>query len=51
MIFTEDTRSLGIKYDFAKANRLAGIGIWALGFDHGRTELWTLLKDKFGTKT
>jgi spore germination protein len=50
MIFTEDAKSLGIKYDFAKENRLAGVGIWALGFDHGRTELWTLLKDKFGTK-
>jgi spore germination protein len=50
MIFTEDAKSLGIKYDFAKENKLAGIGIWALGFDHGRTELWALLKDKFGTK-
>ncbi len=50
MIFTEDAKSLGLKYDFAKENQLAGVGIWALGFDHGRTELWTLLKDKFGVK-
>lgn len=50
MIFTEDAKSLGIKYDFAKENKLAGVGIWALGFDDGRTELWSLLKDKFGVK-
>lgn len=50
MIFIEDERSLGIKYDFAKSRNLAGVGIWALGFDEGRTELWTLLHNKFGVK-
>jgi spore germination protein len=50
MIFVEDERSLGIKYDFAKSQNLGGVGIWALGFDNGHTELWTLLSSKFGTK-
>jgi spore germination protein len=50
MIFTEDSKSLGIKYDFAKNKNLAGVGIWALGFDNGHSELWALLKDKFGEK-
>ncbi len=50
MIFVEDEKSLGIKYDFAKAQNLGGVGIWALGFDHGHTELWTLLHNKFGVK-
>ncbi len=50
MIFVEDEKSLGIKYDFAKSQNLGGVGIWALGFDHGHTELWSLLRDKFGTK-
>ncbi len=50
MIFVEDQRSLGIKYDFAKGKNLAGVGIWALGFDDGRQELWVLLRDKFGVK-
>jgi spore germination protein YaaH len=50
MVFVEDEKSLGIKYDFAKSRNLAGVGIWALGFDDGHTELWTLLSNKFGVK-
>lgn len=50
VIYLEDTRSLGLKYDFAKSENLAGVGIWALGFDDGHTELWSLLRQKFGTK-
>ena len=50
MIFLEDVKSLSLKYDFAKNNNLKGVGIWALGFDSDKKELWTLLKDKFGTK-
>lgn len=50
MIFLDDVRSLGVKYDFAKEKGLGGVGMWALGFDHGKKELWTLLNDKFGTK-
>lgn len=48
MVFIEDVRSLGIKYDFAKSKNLAGVGMWALGMDHGKTELWSLLREKFG---
>ena len=50
MVFIEDEKSLGLKYDFAKDKQLAGVGIWALGFDDGKKELWTLLEDKFGQK-
>lgn len=50
MIFLDDSRSLGLKYDFAKQQNLAGIGMWALGFDEGKTELWNLLREKFGAK-
>lgn len=50
MIFIEDTKSLGIKYDFAKHKGLGGVGMWALGFDDGKKELWVLLNEKFGTK-
>lgn len=50
MIFLDDMRSLGIKYDFAKSKNLAGVGMWALGFDHGRPELWSVLREKFGPK-
>lgn len=50
MLFLEDEKSLGIKYDFAKSQGLGGVGIWALGFDNGHTELWSLLSNKFGVK-
>lgn len=50
MIFLEDEKSLGIKYDFAKQNKLGGVGMWALGFEQGAPELWSLLGQKFGEK-
>lgn len=50
MIFLEDTRSLGIKYDYAKSKNLAGIGIWALGFEEDKGELWSVIREKFGQK-
>ncbi|MDP6417968.1 MAG: glycosyl hydrolase family 18 protein [Candidatus Krumholzibacteria bacterium] len=45
----EDDRSLTFKYEFAINENLAGIGIWALGYDGSRSELWTALDDAFGT--
>lgn len=50
MVFMEDARSLGEKYDFAISKNLGGVGMWALGFDNGRTELWDLLGQKFGRR-
>lgn len=50
MIFIDDVKSLKIKYDFAKDKQLAGVGIWALGNDEGKKELWSLLSDEFGNK-
>lgn len=50
MFFMEDEKSLGIKYDFAKEKNLGGVGMWALGFDEGRDDMWNLLKEKFGKK-
>src|SRR6185369_13505042 len=38
---------LGLKYDLAQAKNLAGAGMWALGYDGSRTELYDLLRDKF----
>lgn len=50
MIFLEDSQSLGLKYDFAKDKKLKGVGMWALGFDHGKEDLWDTLRHKFGSK-
>lgn len=51
MLFLDDARSLSIKYTFVNNKKLGGVGMWALGFDEGTTELWTLLEKKFGYKT
>ncbi|OGH25521.1 MAG: hypothetical protein A3E68_02500 [Candidatus Levybacteria bacterium RIFCSPHIGHO2_12_FULL_39_39] len=48
MIFLDDSKSLKIKYQFAKEKNLAGVGMWALGFDDGKHELWNLLNLEFG---
>jgi spore germination protein YaaH len=46
-LWTDDEVTLSFKYDYVKKNGIAGIAIWALGYDNGYTELWKLLKDKF----
>ena len=48
-IWFDNDSSLALKYDFAKTKNLKGIGIWALGYDNGRTELWNLICRKFTT--
>lgn len=46
-LWYDDTNSLALKYDFAKSKNLAGIGIWALNYDAGTSDLWDLLAEKF----
>ncbi|RMF08494.1 MAG: T9SS C-terminal target domain-containing protein [Candidatus Neomarinimicrobiota bacterium] len=43
----DDAQSLELKYDLALSQNLQGVGIWALGYDHGRQELWDLLASVF----
>ncbi len=50
MLFIDDVKSLAVKYDFAKDMNLGGVGMWALGFEDGNTEMWNLLTEKFGLK-
>jgi len=45
--FVDDVYSMGKKYDQVNRRNLAGIGIWALGYDDGYSELWELIADKF----
>ncbi|HED06156.1 MAG TPA: T9SS type A sorting domain-containing protein [Ignavibacteria bacterium] len=47
-VWYDDDSSLGMKYDFAIAHHLKGIGIWALGYDGDRQELWNEINLKFG---
>ncbi len=50
MVFMDNPKSLALKYDLAKQKNLEGIGIWALGNDQGRNDLWQELADVFGKK-
>ncbi len=46
-VWYDDDESLGLKYDLAINKNLYGVGMWALGYDKGRSELWNLLREKF----
>lgn len=46
-VYYENVDSLQIKYDMVNGLDLAGVGIWALGYDGGYEELWRLLEREF----
>lgn len=47
-IWFDSDSSLGLKYDLAEEYSLAGTGIWALGYDDDRLELWDELWKHYG---
>jgi spore germination protein YaaH len=47
-VWFDDRHSLESKYNWIKKKHVSGIGIWALGYDHGEQELWELLANSFG---
>lgn len=46
--FLDDVVSMGKKFDLINRRDLAGVGIWALGYDNGHEDYWDLIKKKFG---
>ncbi len=46
-IWFDNDSSLSLKYDLAISKKLKGVGMWALGYDGSRNELWDLLAKKF----
>lgn len=46
-VYYENPKSLKYKYDLIEDYKLGGVGIWALGYDGGYTELWDLLYEYF----
>lgn len=46
-VYFENEDSLKAKYELVKQKGLAGVGIWALGYDGGYSELWDVLYDEF----
>lgn len=47
-VWFDNVESLSLKYDLVNKMDIGGAGIWALGYDNGYTELWSLLDQKFG---
>ena len=48
-LYYDDATALKAKYDLVNRHGLRGVGIWALGYDGTRTELYAALKAKFIT--
>jgi spore germination protein YaaH len=46
-VYFENEQSLTKKYELVKKQNLGGIGIWALGYDGDRPELWNLINKEF----
>ena len=46
-VWYDNYQSMGLKYDLAIEENLKGIGMWALGYDGTRDELWDLISEKF----
>ena len=46
----DDDQSLDAKYAHVWTEGLGGISIWALGYDGTRPELWTSLRESFGSR-
>jgi spore germination protein YaaH len=46
-VYFDNEQSLAVKYQLINDNDLAGVGIWALGYDGGYSELWNLLEKYF----
>lgn len=45
----DDAYSLGERFDMVNQRGIGGMGIWALGYDDGYTELWDKISDKFSS--
>lgn len=49
-VYFDSARSLRRKYDLALSLGLRGVGIWALGYDKRRPELWDALRSRFAVR-
>jgi hypothetical protein len=45
----DDAETMQFKYDLVLRQGIAGIGIWALGYDDGYSEMWNLIKSNFSS--
>jgi spore germination protein YaaH len=49
-VWFDNDSSLGLKYKLAIDKKFKGVGMWALGYDGSRDELWNELKRNFYTE-
>ncbi|MDF2450358.1 MAG: N-acetylmuramyl-L-alanine amidase, negative regulator of AmpC, AmpD [Bacteroidota bacterium] len=45
----DDNYTYSRKFDLVNQRGIGGIGIWALGYDDGYSDLWNLINDKFSS--
>ena len=45
-LYYDNADSLSLKYDLVNNRGIRGAGIWALGYDHGTTDLWAPIASK-----
>ena len=43
----DDSLTLSKKMDYALINKFKGVGLWALGYDLGKNEVWEVVAKKF----
>lgn len=43
VVYFDNVQALTDKYNWVKSQKLAGIGMWTLGYDEGETQFWDLL--------
>ncbi|HGY55389.1 MAG TPA: T9SS type A sorting domain-containing protein [Caldithrix abyssi] len=46
-VWFDTDSSLGLKYDLAESKNYRGVGMWALGYDGARQELWDELRRRY----
>lgn len=50
-VWFDDDSSLALKYDLARAKNLGGIGMWALGYDGDKPDLWNKIHQYLNAST
>lgn len=46
-VWYDSDSSLGLKYDLSESYNLKGIGMWALGYDSDKPELWNEIRKRY----
>lgn len=46
-VYFDDSTTLSVKFNWVLKEHLGGVGIWALGYDNGRPELWAMIDTLF----